>query len=89
MIEDGLRSLAENTKSLITPGLSSEDSIGAFKVLVDADRYNGLSALINYTTDKSIDLSELPLKRFRASVEKNLNQSFNMSNLLVFMKYYT
>lgn len=89
MIEDGLQSLIENTRSLVTSGLSSENTIGAFKVLVDAESYNGLSTLINYAADKQIDLAELPLRRFKSSVERNLNESFNMSNLLVFMKYFT
>jgi hypothetical protein len=76
------------SKSLTTP-MSDKLFRDSFATLLSNDNFKALGSLINLAEDKSIDISGIDFSSFRTSIDKHLNQSYNFSNILVFLKYYT
>lgn len=60
-----------------------------YELCLKRDNFKGLGLLINYAEEMKLKLSSLDLSLFKDSLDYYLNQNFKLSNVMIFMKYYT
>jgi hypothetical protein len=60
-----------------------------FKVSLKSDNFSGLGHLINYIEKFRVDIGSWNMERFKPALDFYLNSSFNMSNIMIFTKFYT
>jgi len=54
-----------------------------------SNNFNGLGHLMTYLEQYRLDISEWNMGKFKTPLDFNLNVKPNMSNVLIFTKYYT
>ena len=57
-------------------------------MFAQSDNYRAMGALANYAEAKRLDLSDLDLNQLRASLDKQLNEGFQLGNIMVFLKLH-
>ena len=71
--------------SVVDPAYLSE----FYEQSLHSNNFSGLGHLMTYLEKYGVDISEWSINSFKGPLEFNLNQRFNLSNVLVFTKYYT
>lgn len=56
---------------------------------LSSDNFNGLGHLLTYIEKFGVDISQWSLGKFKSALEFYLNHKFNLTNILIFTKYYT
>lgn len=60
-----------------------------FDLCIRRDNFKGLGLLINYAEERKMKILPFDLNSFKPSLEYYLNENFKMSNIMIFLKYYT
>lgn len=60
-----------------------------FELCIRRDNFKGLGLLINYAEERKLKILPFDLNAFKPSLEYYLNENFKMSNIMIFLKYYT
>lgn len=83
-----LVSLSSNDRprySLIDPAMLNQ----FYEKSLLQNNFNGLGHMMTYLEQYNLDISEWNLAKFKTPLDFNLNVKPNLSNVLIFTKYYT
>ena len=59
-----------------------------FELWLQRDNFRGLASIINYAEQRKVKISSFDLNLFKDSLQYYMNDKFNLSNIIIFMKYY-
>lgn len=71
--------------SLIDPAMLNQ----FYEKSLLSNNFNGLGHMMTYLEQYNLDISEWNLAKFKTPLDFNLNVKPNLSNVLIFTKYYT
>lgn len=77
----------EHVKSLLPINHSQCNKI--FELCLKKDHFRGLGVLMNYIEQRKLQILNFDLSKFRPSMEFYQNDRYSVTNILIYLKYYT
>ena len=59
-----------------------------FSDSLNSDNFDGIAYLANYANRYNVDVGSYPLHKFRSALDYYLNKNFNLSKVMIFVKFY-
>ena len=82
-----LSNLTKDRTESISP-IDTRYLLKFFTQCLKTDNLDGIAHLVNYCNRYSVDTSSYPIEKFRGALDHYLNRQFDLSKVMIFVKFY-